>query len=484
MRRKELRAFCESLQRLIGPFGFWTPEGNPVFVSPGHQGSAPSLHRSEVKVGGATVGYVTGPDGRVDAGAALLGIFLKEIDEKRALTTHTLHKYREINVLSEISEILGESIEIDEILSAATKRCSEILGAENCSVMLINEGDERLYIKSVSGRTVNEPSWLELSGGIAGRVIETGSPVIANSPRRHPDFAAGERELRSMLCVPLRVKDRTVGVLNVSNKSRGEFSSEDEALLVSVSAMIAGAIEASRLLEEKLRNERFATIGQMAAGIVHDIKNPMATIKGFAGLLGDLDFTPDERKEYSSMIISEIDRLVAMVEDLLAFSRGFKTKLSIKETDAGNYLTEITEFIRKDMETRDIRVILRAEYRGPLYIDPEKFKRAIYNISGNAKEAIHEGGLLLILARRLDDAVEMVFSDTGEGIPEEIMETLFEPFVTRGKRSGTGLGLAVTKRIVEEHGGSIIAVNGNYSGVEGFNGANFVIRLPLSREIQ
>ncbi|KJR41431.1 ATP-binding region, ATPase-like domain protein, partial [Candidatus Magnetoovum chiemensis] len=118
-------------------------------------------------------------------------------------------------------------------------------------------------------------------------------------------------------------------------------------------------------------------------------------------------------------------------------------------------------------------------YDGNIQIDAERFKRVIFNISGNAKEIMSlKGGKLLILSRLKEKGVEIVLSDTGSGVPEDIIDTLFEPFVTKGKKTGTGIGLAVTKKIVLEHSGEIFAVNGNYSEVEGFDGANFVITLP------
>ena len=132
------------------------------------------------------------------------------------------------------------------------------------------------------------------------------------------------------------------------------------------------------------------------------------------------------------------------------------------------------------MQARKIEVVKHAVYDGDINIDIERFKRVVFNISGNARESMHNGGRFLVLVRPAGPSVEVVFSDDGNGVPEDILDTLFEPFITKGKKSGTGLGLAITKKIVEEHGGTIRAVNGNYSGVEGFNGANFVITVPAA----
>jgi signal transduction histidine kinase len=168
-----------------------------------------------------------------------------------------------------------------------------------------------------------------------------------------------------------------------------------------------------------------------------------------------------------------------MLEDLLSFTRGFKSKLEIKKISSQDFMDSVVPYIEKDMSARDITVVTKVDFKGDIMLDVERFKRVVFNIAGNTREELHNGGKFLMMVRPSGDKAEIVFSDTGGGIPDDIIDSLFEPFVTKGKKSGTGLGLAVTKRIVEDHGGSIRAINGNYSGVDGFNGANFAIDIPL-----
>jgi signal transduction histidine kinase len=477
IKKKEIKPLCEMLSSFAGPLSFYDPRGQLLYESPALKKQ--ELLREEVSAGGMPVGYVGGTTDKLKAVAALMGLYLNNLEEKKSLTTHTLLKYKELNFVSELSEILSSSIDIDEVLQAVTLEIHRMLGAENCSVMVIDAKTNKFFLKAASGKIVNENSWLDLMQGVISKALETGKTVMVNEPPKHPDFAKGGCiPINCMMCVPLKSKDKIVGVLNLSNKNNGIFTSEDESLLASVSVMIAGAIENTRLLEEKIKNEKFATIGQMAAGIIHDIKNPMTTIKGFAGLMGDMDFTPEERKEYSNLIVSEVDRLVGMVEDLLTFSRGLKSKLTLEKITVEGFFAEVIPFLEKDMTARKIKVMKQLDYKDIFYVDAERFKRVVFNLAGNAREAMHGGGNFLILTRPQEQEVELVFADSGQGIPENIIHDVFEPFVTMGKKSGTGLGLAITKKIVEEHGGSISALNGNYSGVEGFHGANLVIRLP------
>ncbi len=478
IKKKDIKFFCDTLSTIMGHFAFYSLDGRLIY---GTSEAKPTYGDNgiHVMVEGDTAGYVSGTSDNLEGVASLMGIHLKNLNEQKMLVAHTLNKYKELSFLSEINNILSSSMDIDEILRLATKRIHDIIKVENCSIMIADTNVNKFHLKAISGRTVNEDIELKVKEGIAGRVIENGASIISNNPPEHPDFVnVGRQKISSLLCVPLKVKDKTLGILNLSNKSDDIFTSEDESLLNSMSVMIAEAIENTHLLEEKIKSEKFTAIGQMAAGIIHDIKNPMTTIKGFAGLLGDLEFTKEERKEYSKMIVGEVDRLVAMVEDLLAFSRGFKSKLMIEKKNMDRFFSEIISFLDKDMSARNIALIKSLGYKDELFIDEERFKRVIFNIAGNAREVMHDGGKFLILTRVVDGRVEMVFSDTGSGIPYDIINTVFEPFVTKGKKSGTGLGLAITKKIVEEHDGNIKAINGNYSGIEGFNGANFVISLP------
>ncbi len=479
LRKKDVSQICDMLSVMAGPLSFSGSDGRALHASPGFA-AGDGCAGADVVVDGRTVGRLAGASGSLAAAAALFGLYLREIVEKKTMIEHTLQKYREMSFLAEINKIMSSSVDVSDILCTATARVHEIIRVESCSVMVADSRTGTFVLKAISGRAVNEPLELKTMEGIAGRVLETGLPIIANEPAEHPGFVrTGSVLIYSLLCLPLKVKDSTIGILTLRNKADSVFTSEDEALLNSMCIVIAEVIENARLIEEKIRDEKFTAVGQMAAGIIHDIKNPMTTIKGFAGLLGDLDFTKDERKEYSGMIIKEVDRLVGMVEDLLSFTRGFKTRLTLERIGAEEFIGSLIPYIEKDMAARDIAVVRRVDYSGDLLLDVERFKRVVFNIAGNAREELHNGGRFLILLRPSGPDSEMVFADTGGGIPYDIIDSLFEPFVTKGKKSGTGLGLAVTRKIVEEHGGSIRAVNGNYSGVEGFNGANFVITLPL-----
>ncbi len=481
IRKKDIKLICDSLSTLAGPICFYRVDGSPLYETSEFKTEwHTEYERNEVIFENTLIGYFSGGAENPKA-VKLFTIALQNILEKKSLTTHALQKYKELSFLAKLNEIFSSSVDLDHILSTATQIISQEISVENCSIMVMEPKSRKFILKTAFGKVLNEESWLTgNNGGIADKVMESGNPVITNEPEKHPDFIKGGKvNIESLLCLPLKQKEKVVGVLNLSNKTKGIFTSEDESLLSSISTLIAEGIENFRLLEEKITNEKFTLIGQMAGGIIHDLKNPMAAIQGFAELLA-MELTSEERARFSDMVVKSVHKLVDMVEDLLVFSRGNKIVIVKEKTSVESFFGEIISFIESDMASKNIEVKTRLSYSGDFNIDRDRFQRAVFNISGNAKEVLASGGRFLALTRLVQpDSLEIVFSDTGEGIPDDIIDDLFEPFVTKGKKRGTGLGLAITKSMVEEHSGSIKAVNGNYSGVEGFNGANFVIRLPL-----
>ncbi len=480
-RKKDVQSICDSLSRLTGPLCFYDVEGASVYKTEGFgEEKSEENERREIIVLHKPVGYVSGPPGKLSIAADIVEYVLKTAYEKKCLASHTLFKYEELEFFSKLGEIFGTFILTDDILSATAKLVKSKIGAENCSIMIIDSLSEKYNLKAVSGKIVNDKSWLSPNQGIAAKTMKSGKPVIVNNPEEHPDFVEGGKvKITSMMCVPLKLKDKTMGTLNLSNKLEGIFTSEDESLVLSISALISEVIENSRLHDERVKNQKFAVIGEMAAGIIHDFRNPLGVISGFLEFLADSNLSDEERKRISAMTNKATMSLSRMVEDLHSYSKGTKIVQSIKNINIHSFIQDIIPLVEMDMSFKKIKVETRVEYKGDLRLDPERFLRVVWNISGNARDSMSKGGKFLILARTKGKEVEFVFSDTGTGIPLEIMDTLFDAFTTQGKSRGTGLGLAITKQIVVEHGGRIQALNGNYSGVEGFNGANFVVSLPL-----
>ena len=237
---------------------------------------------------------------------------------------------------------------------------------------------------------------------------------------------------------------------------------------------LAAQIDAIRKANaEKLAAERLAVIGNMSSTIIHDFKTPIQVIRTAVELSSGQNVRPEKREEYARMIMRELDRMVGMAQDLLSFARG-ERRMSRTEIDLVEFLNVAVIAWRQICDPEGIEV--RCECMAPhtiVAIDQDKIRRALDNIVINATEVLKAGGTIAIACRRAGDSVTIGISDTGPGIPANIRDVIFEPFATFGKEKGSGLGLAMAKKAVEDHGGAI-----TLESAPGM-GTTFTIRLPI-----
>ncbi len=222
--------------------------------------------------------------------------------------------------------------------------------------------------------------------------------------------------------------------------------------------------------DERVRSERLATIGQIAAGIIHDFKSPMTVITMSAEIIAS-NMKDESQKKYTQNIQSQVNRMVNMAQDILDYSHG-KKSLNLSNVEFTKSIINKVEFQRKRFEDKKIELKTITPPPFNVSIDTNKFTRVLDNILNNAHEALSPGDKVEICVKRSDDNFQLLISDNGPGIPEEIIDTLFQPFVTSGKAKGTGLGLAISSKIIEDHGGKISVKS------EKNKGTIFTITLP------
>jgi signal transduction histidine kinase len=260
---------------------------------------------------------------------------------------------------------------------------------------------------------------------------------------------------------------------DISTRSRDEFGYLANQLDRMRSKLLENRRELEKAHEERIRATQLATIGQLAAGIIHDFKNPFAVIRGNAELMVTVDGQDQRKLKWCQTIIEQVDRMTTLTRDILEYSRG-KSSLNWERIDLATYLEEAVRTHEGELVNHGIGLKITACDPVLIMADRNRLRRVFDNLVGNAVEALLQGGAIQISWTIRDDKVELRVSDNGPGIPADIVDTLFEPFVTSGKKHGTGLGLAITKKIVEEHGGNIAA------HTDKGGGACFTICLPLA----
>jgi len=267
------------------------------------------------------------------------------------------------------------------------------------------------------------------------------------------------------------------GFLSHRERERATALQRSEKNLRSLYESLLTQSEKIRVIEEQLRNaERLSAVGEMSAVLVHEIKNPLTSMRGYAEIVRRA-FKPSEKYyEFLTILIKETDRLDNVVKDFLRFSSPVVVRPG--PCNVLEELQTIVTLVSQDTGQRRPKVILTAESLPIIRADSQKLRQAFLNLIQNGCQAAGFDGNVTInaIVEQYENGEHIVicFDDNGAGIAQEIRDKLFEPFFTT-KTGGTGLGLSTTRKIIEGHCGSI-EVDTSPDG-----GARFIVRLPVSR---
>lgn len=266
-----------------------------------------------------------------------------------------------------------------------------------------------------------------------------------------------------------------------------EIKAEDKTIFAHFSPIMHGTeylgvifiatdiTELKRLQTELMQSEKLALVGKMSSAVAHELRNPLVPIGGFANLIYKRLEEQSPLKKYAGIIVREIDRLEKLLHNILYFTKD--TKPEFKPGNLNEIINDMLFFYKSTFEEHNIGLNILLSPDLPLVsLDHSLIKQALINIIINAVQSMESGGLLTVesMTRKEDNAVYavVVVNDTGAGIPEDLMKNIFDPFYTT-KIHGLGLGLSLTRRIVESHGGEITV-----DSAEGI-GSTFTISLPV-----
>jgi signal transduction histidine kinase len=363
-------------------------------------------------------------------------------------------------------------------LDAATARGLVAAAASGQKAVLIENVERRLF---------------ELRSLLPG-ATESTHPPLPQGPAveeavRLSEIGAALAAMRAGVCIPLLGGDRVFGFLNLHDDRVPEaFASDEIAAMLELADQAAITVDNSRLFEKMKERDRLAALGEMAAGLAHEIRNPLGAIKGAVQYL-DPQSLPGADGEFVGVIIEEVDRLNSVVTQFLEYSRPLRSTFT--SVGLNDVVVRTMKLLAGHGMPTNVEVQLDLAPELPaVSCDVDQLKQVFINLALNAAQAMPRGGRLTVATRRprsnewhladdepryLKDQVELRFIDTGEGIAEDVRERMFIPFYTT-KEKGTGLGLAICQRIVKNHGGTIEVESKLGEGTQ------FVIRLPTNLE--
>lgn len=389
-----------------------------------------------------------------------------------------------LTAVARIGELAAATLDTSEILSRVVAITAGIMKADVCSIYLLDPSDGSLVLAATRGLRDDAVGAVRINPGegITGRAAKQDRIVAVSDVRldsRNKFFPiTGEDEYRSLLSVPLRFHDELIGVMNVQTRAPRVFGKSERRLLRTIAHQVSGSIRNARLYESVLaakrelenaqerlvESEKMAALGRLAATLSHELRNPLAGLKGASQLLLRKTAEHDERREYVSLILAEVGRLGRIVDDLLHFARPKASQFDF--IDANQVVQDALTLHSEDFFSRGIVFRKRLSKLPPIRADRDKFTQIVVNILLNARDAMPDGGELLITSGWVRsesegrDSVVFQFRDTGPGIPDDVRTHIFEPFFTT-KPTGVGLGLPICRAIAEEHGGSVDVRSGD-----------------------
>jgi PAS domain S-box-containing protein len=425
--------------------------------------------------------------------------FVLDTTEKRRAEDEMRRRNRELNALNAMAVVAAQSFDLDEILNLTLRQVVTLFGAESGTVYL-SDTDQPTYRRRAAwgprSRDKMRPSEMSFTEGFGDLVVRSRAEVITAEYMPHLPPAVAEflrsDEDRSWIWVLFWGKDSPVGIMGLCNHLGYEYSSNDENLLVAISRQLATTIEKVRLYEETcrayedlrktqeqlLQSEKMSAVGQLIAGVAHELNNPLTAILGYAQLL-EAESLNSRAQDYIGKLFKQAQRTHRVVQNLLSFARQRKPQRD--EVDIRKVLDETLALRDYDLKINNIQVTLESPSEPAMVVaDAHQIEQVFLNVINNAVDAILEtgrSGKLKIRVHSINGNICTQFADDGAGIKDP--KRIFDPFyTTKSVGKGTGLGLSICYGIVKEHGGDITANN----APEG--GAIVEVRLPAVESAQ
>jgi signal transduction histidine kinase len=385
--------------------------------------------------------------------------------------------------LLEISTRLSSTLHLEDLLSLVMDVATELTDTETASILLLDESGEQLRFAASTGNTMPEDIVVPLDQSIAGWVVRNGRYLIIDDVQTdNRFFAAVDQNTRfqtqTMLAIPLRTPEKVIGALEVINKRNGRsYSEQDVALMEALASQAAVAIVNARLFEQS----------DLLAEIMHELKTPMMAIYSAAELLSRPEFPDDKRGTVVQMIKRESDRLSKMTKDFLDLARLESRRVRMKRQEVAliPLVEEVVEIIGAQAAERGIAIKTKFAAdipplgRNSLWGDVDRLKQVLINLVSNAIKYNGENGRITINAYCANNCLCLTVTDTGPGISPQDVEHLFDRFYripgSEHTAEGSGLGLTIAHKIVEQHQGQISVSS------ELGKGTTFTVQLPLGR---
>ncbi len=432
--------------------------------------------------------------GRFGAGEArLLSALARQAGlalENAQLYHEATHHLQQMAILNEIAAAVVSAPDFHEAIREVVDALKRTLHYEIINLWMMSESGDRLILNMPDDATKTDS--IRLGQDVSGQVAASGTAIRIDDVRLFAGWVGVSTDVRSEVCVPIRIGARVIGVIDAQSSHLAAFSDDDVYVLSIAAGQLARALENARTMRDLaasleqlkqaqaqlVQSGKLAAVGQLAAGVAHEINNPLTTISGFSEIvLRELPAESILRSDVQ-LIFREAQRARDVVRRLLDFAR--QSEPHRDSVDLNELVRDTVILMRNAAAVRGVLVVERYTSDLPwVYVDVNQFKQVVLNLLNNAVQAMPNGGRLTIGVglrdRETRRGIAIQVEDSGVGIPRENLERIFEPFyTTKSPDEGTGLGLAVSYRIVHEHDGMIEVES------EVGQGTTFTVWIPVS----
>jgi signal transduction histidine kinase len=419
-------------------------------------------------------------------------------NELQARTGELTRSVEKLTALSEVSRAVSSTLDVETVLDTIVSRASQLAGAAGCSIFEYDAGAEQFALRATHNDDVAFVEALRAvplrkREGLMGRAAEMREPVQIPDIAQPGAYRSSMRDTllrfgyRALLAVPLLREDQIIGSLSFTRKEPGEFSAEVVDVLKTFATQSALAIQNARLFREiadKSRQLETASRhkSEFLANMSHELRTPLNAIIGFSEVLAERMFgeVNDKQAEYLQDILESGRHLLSLINDILDLSKIEAGHMGLEPADY--HLPGLIEnaliLVRERASRRGITLGRTIDERlGVVHGDERKVKQVLLNLLSNALKFTPEGGRIDVGAVLRGEMAHVSVADTGVGIAPADQEAVFEEFRQVGaaekKAEGTGLGLALSRKFVELHGGTIRVES------EPGRGSTFTFTLPV-----
>jgi len=372
-----------------------------------------------------------------------------------------------LKIIYELTQLVGRVFDRQTLLERVMDLVFEHFEPDRGFILLRDHPDakpEPVVVRYRSHPANKGEGRISVSRTIVRHVMDKSEGVLSSNAMTDRRFAAGDSVkalgIRSAICVPIKFREHIFGVLYIDSKIANYTFTEDQLRLITAIGVQTGmALENAQLYQQGLQQARLAAVGETVASLSHSIRNILQAMRGGAEVV-ELGL----RKKDLSLVTNgwdilsrNLDRIYQLTMNMLAFSKQRKPEFEMVHLPG--LLREIVELMQPQCDRRSVALMTEIEADMPaIPADPGGIHQAVMNLLTNALDAVEPEAGVITLSCRHDRKAErcvITIADNGSGIDEETKANLFQPFYSTKGLRGTGLGLAVTKKIIEEHGGTI-----------------------------